>query len=39
MSLFTRHAKWVIVPLAAIAVLVWVAAAMVPQGGRLSVSL
>ena len=38
MSLFTRHAKWVIVPLAAIAVLVWVAAAMVPQGGRLSVS-
>ena len=38
MSLFTRHAKWVIVPLAVIAVLVWVAAAMVPQGGNLSVS-
>jgi competence protein ComEC len=36
--LFTRHAKWVIVPLAVVAVLVWVAAAMVPQGGALSVS-
>lgn len=38
MRLFTRHAKWVIVPLAVIAVLVWVAAAMVPEGGNLSVS-
>ena len=38
MKLFTRRARWVIVPLAAVAVLVWVAAAMVPQGGDLSVS-
>ena len=38
MRLFTRHARWVIVPLAVVAVLVWVAAAMVPQGGSLSVS-
>lgn len=38
MRLFTRRAKWFIVPLAVIAVLVWVAAAMVPQGGSLSVS-
>ncbi len=38
MKLFTSHAKWVIVPLAVVAVLVWVAAAMVPQGGNLSVS-
>jgi competence protein ComEC len=37
-KLFTRHAKWVIVPLAVVAVLVWVAAAMVPEGGNLSVS-
>ncbi len=38
MRLINRHAKWVIVPLAVVAVLVWVAAAMVPQGGNLSVS-
>lgn len=38
MRFMSRRAKWVIVPLAVIAVLVWAAAAMVPQGGDLSVS-
>ena len=38
MKPFARRAKWIIVPLAVFAVLVWVAAAMVPQGGDLSVS-
>ena len=41
MSGFARRvpAKWVIIPLLVIAVLVWVAAAVAPEGGKLSVSI
>ncbi|MGB2800351.1 MAG: MBL fold metallo-hydrolase [Dehalococcoidia bacterium] len=32
-------AKWVVIPLVIIAILVWVAAAVAPEGGKLSVSI
>ncbi|MGB2853601.1 MAG: MBL fold metallo-hydrolase [Dehalococcoidia bacterium] len=38
---FTRRvpAKWVIIPLVVIAILIWVAAAVAPESGKLSVSI